>query len=93
MTALTRHIPPAANRVYKMGEKILVYSENEKRWVGSLIVVDITGRMITVQTPDETRLQTFNSFHNKLYYRSISFNFNKFITGNNSPPLFRTYQI
>lgn len=29
-TALTRKIPPAADRVYKLGEKALVYYGNEK---------------------------------------------------------------
>lgn len=62
MTALTGDIPLAANCIYKIEEEVLVYSENEKKWTGKLLVVDITGRMITLQTTDRTRCQTFDAF-------------------------------
>lgn len=42
MTTKTKIIPPASNRIYNVGEEILVYSDNEKKWVGPVIIVDIT---------------------------------------------------
>lgn len=37
LTALTRDIPPAADRTYNIGEEVLVYSEEEKNgWVHAL---------------------------------------------------------
>ena len=38
LTALNRDIPPAADRSYRLGEEVLVYSETEKKWIGPYIV-------------------------------------------------------
>ena len=32
--ALTRQIPPAAHRVYQLGDEVLVFSEIDKNWLG-----------------------------------------------------------
>lgn len=91
MTALTRDIPPAADRVYKTGEEILVYSENEKKRIGAFIFIDVKGRMITVQSIDKIKRKRFNAFQIKLYYRTINYSINKFKTNVISPPPFQVY--
>lgn len=60
--ALPTHIPLAVSGVHEMGEDVLVYSENEKEWVRSILVVYVTVTLITIQTPDGTRRQIFNAF-------------------------------
>ena len=69
LAALTRDIPPAADRTYKFGEEVLVYSEREKKWLGPYIVVDCTGRQVTISSADGTRRQMFNAFQIKPYHR------------------------
>ena len=54
LSALTRNIPPAADRVFKLGEEVLVYHEQNKKWEGPYIVVDCTGRNITVTNEDKS---------------------------------------
>lgn len=58
---------------------------------GPCLVINITGRMNIVQTPDGTKCQIFKSFQIKPYFRSMNFNLNKFKAGNNNPPLFHMY--
>lgn len=74
-----------------MGEEILVYSENEKKWIGPLLVESITGRLITFQAPDGSRRQTFNADQIKRYFLCINFHPNKFRTRHNSLLLFQIY--
>lgn len=80
MTALTRDIPPAADRFYKLEEEVLAYSEKEKKRLGPLIVVDVIGRMITVQTLDGTKRNIFDAFQIKPYYRALDLNLYSFQT-------------
>ena len=49
LAALTRDNPPAADRVYNLGEEVLVYSEKEKDWKGPFIVVECTGITVTIR--------------------------------------------
>lgn len=60
MLALTKHIPPAAERTYTMREVVLVYFEKESKWIGPLIIADVIGRMIDVETIGKEKRQTFN---------------------------------
>ena len=69
LSALTRNIPPAADRVYKLGVGVLVYHEQNKKWEGPYIVVDCTGRNITVTNEDKTYRQIFSTYQVKPYYR------------------------
>lgn len=41
MTVLTKAILHAADRLYKIGEEVVLYSEKEKKWLVPLIVVDL----------------------------------------------------
>lgn len=61
-TALTHEISPAADRSYKVGEEVFVFSENRKEWIGPYLVVGTQGRMVTVQNIDGDRVQMFNTF-------------------------------
>lgn len=45
LKALRRGTPPAAEGSY--GEEVFVYNEDKKEWLGRLLFVDSTGRMIT----------------------------------------------
>ena len=74
LEALTRNIPPAADRTYKLGEEVLVYSEKDKKWEGPFIVLDFTGRQVTVSTKDGTRRQMYSAFQIKPYYKEFQEN-------------------
>lgn len=80
--ALTRNIPPAADRVYKLGEEVLVYSEAKREWVGPFEVVHVHGRMITVKNKENSVRKTFNSFQIKPFYHEISSNIHFFKSQN-----------
>lgn len=42
LAALKRYIPFAADRVYKIGDEILVYDDEYNKWKGPFIVVACT---------------------------------------------------
>ena len=48
LAALNPKIPPAFDRVYNLGDEILVFSEQEKHWIGPFLVCSVHGRTITV---------------------------------------------
>lgn len=48
LTALTRKMPPATDRTYKLGQNVLAYSELKKEWPEHSIVVESIERMIDV---------------------------------------------
>ena len=39
--ALTRQIPPAADRIYQIGDEVLVFSGVDKNWLGPFIVMHV----------------------------------------------------
>ena len=84
LAALTRDIPPAADRNYKLGEEVLVYSEKEKKWIGPYIVVDSTGRQVTIRNTEGTKIQMFNAFQIKPYYRTFHDNIYHFKSDNDA---------
>lgn len=69
-TALSKNVPAAAARTYYSREKVLIYREEEKDWVGTFIVISFHGKLNTVENPDKSYRGTFNlqqlkkSFHN-----------------------------
>lgn len=67
--ALTTDIPPTTDRVYNIGEDVLVYYENEKTWVGPCVFVDCAWRQILFRSYDGTKSQMYCTFHGKLYYQ------------------------
>ena len=69
LRALNRDIPPASDRVYRLGDEVLVYTEKDKQWKGPYIVIHTHGRQITISDRDGTYRQTFSAFHIKPYYR------------------------
>lgn len=48
MISLTRYSSPEADRVYEVVEDVLLYSETDKKGIGQLIVVDVTGRIVSI---------------------------------------------
>lgn len=62
LTALAREIPPAADRAYTLGKEVVVYWEQKKEWSELPIVIVLTGRMITVCTPNGNIRKAFNAF-------------------------------
>ena len=52
--ALIRQIPPAAHRTYQLGDEVLVFSEQDKNWLGTFIVMHPQGRMINIQNREGT---------------------------------------
>ena len=41
--ALTRQIRPASDRTYQLGDEVLVFSEQDKTWLGPFIVMHVQG--------------------------------------------------
>ena len=70
--ALTKQIPPAADRTYRLGDEVLVFCEQDKTWIGPFTVMHVQGRMITIQNREGTYRQMFNAFQLKPYYRDHS---------------------
>ena len=68
LAALNRNILPATIRVYTLGDEILVFSEQEKQWLGPSLVCNVHGRMITAQNVEGSYRQTFNTYQIKPYY-------------------------
>lgn len=92
LAALNKSIPSAADRNYKLGEKVLIYSETSKTWIGPYIVIDCTGRIVTVKTHDNSFRQTFNAYQVKPYYRDdYTVNFSQFKSGCDEALLFFTF--
>lgn len=73
--ALTRNVPPAAHRTYKIGEEVLVYNDKNKKWEGLYIVIDCTGRTVTIRSIDGTSRRMFNAFQITPYFRDYQENF------------------
>ena len=70
--ALTRQIPPAADRTYQLGDEVLVISEQDNNWSGPFTVMHFQGRMITIQNREGTYRQMFNAFQLMPYFRDHS---------------------
>ena len=70
--ALTRQIPPAADRTYQIGGEVLVFSEHDKNYLIPFIVMHFQGRTIAIQNREGTNRQMFNAFQLKPYYRDHS---------------------
>lgn len=49
LSALNRNIPPTADRVNNLGDKIVVLSEQEKKWIAPFVTCNVPGQVITVQ--------------------------------------------
>lgn len=60
-------------------------------WLGPFLGVDATGRTITVQTPDGTKIQTFNAVQIRPYCQAVNFSLKYFEAETNKTPLFQTY--
>lgn len=69
--ALTHNIPPAVDQGHTLEEKVIVFFESFKKLVRQLNAGHFQGRMTTVQTPDGSRRQTFNSFQIKSGLRNF----------------------
>jgi len=83
MTALSKNVPAAADRTYKLGEEILVYNENLKKWEGPYIVADCTGRNITVSNENGTYRRMFSTHQVKPYFRETFENLFNLKSGDN----------
>ena len=70
--ALTKLIPPAADRRHQLEDEVLIFSEQDKNWLGPFIVMHFQGRMIIIQNREGIYRQMFNAFQLKPYYRDHS---------------------
>lgn len=68
LRAPTGKIPPAANGTYELGQEVLVHSEQNKEWLGPVIVFNSNARLVIVCTINENIRKTFRPFQTKLYY-------------------------
>ena len=84
LAALTRDIPPAADRNYKLGDEVLVHSEKEKKWICPYIVVDSTGRQVNIRNTDGSNRNVFNEFQTEPYYRTSHGNVYHFKSDNDA---------
>ena len=70
--ALSRQIPTAADKIYQLGDEILVFCEPDKTWLGPFIVMHVQGRIIIIQNREGIYRQMFNASQLKPYYRDHS---------------------
>lgn len=75
---LTKNLLPVADRNYKFGKEVLVYSNVEKEWAGPFEVTHVQGRMIKVQIKETSVLKTFSSFQVKPFYKDSQQNIHFF---------------
>lgn len=78
--ALTKNIPPAADRNYNLGDEVLIYSEQTKQWIGPFKVIQTEGRMIAVQQKGKPIRNTFNAFQVKRFFPEYEQNLYQFKT-------------
>lgn len=62
MVSLPRYILPAAYRVYKLSEEVLLFYELKNYWIGPFKFVQATGRMIKINSNGDSKRQTLNEF-------------------------------
>jgi hypothetical protein len=58
--ALQSAVPAAADRVYQVGEEVLVYREKERTWAGPYTVKNIDEKIALVYDPGSNYVQRFN---------------------------------
>lgn len=75
--ALQKRISLAKDRVNKVGEDVLIYSETKKEWLGPFRTVQVDDRMVTVELQDGF-YKSYNDFHVKPFYKDVSQNFHIF---------------
>lgn len=76
--ALSRNIPPAADRTYRLGKEVLVYLETKKQWLGPFEVVHVQETIITVQNKEISVGKTFDVHQVKPYFCNLQDNFQDF---------------
>jgi hypothetical protein len=64
-------VPAAADRVYQVGEEVLVYREKESTWAGPYADKNIDERILLVYDPGSNYVQRFNVAQNKPYFRDL----------------------
>lgn len=69
ISVIIKYTLPADYQTYKLGEEVLAYSETKNYWIGSLIFIAYTGRMIKILSMDVKQCHTFKSFQIKLYIK------------------------
>jgi hypothetical protein len=71
LAALESRVPAAADRVYQVGEEVLVCREGPNSWTGSLIVRDMEEKIVTVYDPASQYTGRFNTAQVKPYVRDL----------------------
>lgn len=71
MTALLRSVPSAADRVYEVGEEVLVYREKEKSWEGPMLVTKIDDEIVTVHDVEDGYEGSFKKHQVKPYFHDL----------------------
>lgn len=82
---LIHEAPVALDLKFEVEEKVLAYSDNKKEWVGPLIVMRHEGRMVSVQSLDELRTRTINTFQINRFLRNFLFELKKTIRTSEFP--------
>lgn len=71
MTALLNAVPPAADRVYEVGEEVWVYREKKKAWEGPMLVEKVADKIVTVHDIEDDYRGDFNKHQIKPYFRDL----------------------
>jgi hypothetical protein len=64
-------VPAADDRVYQVGEEVLVYREKERTWAGPYTVKCIEEKIVLVYDPGLNYVQRFNVAQIKPYFRDL----------------------
>jgi hypothetical protein len=67
--ALNHNVPSSVDRIYEVGEEVLVYREKEKIWTGQMVVVLVEDKFITVKDMESERVLRFSTKQIKPCFR------------------------
>jgi hypothetical protein len=67
--ALAHNVPSSVDRTYEVGEEVLVFREKEKSWTGTMVVVLVIDKNITVKYLESERVLRFSAQHIQPFLR------------------------
>jgi hypothetical protein len=71
LSALQSRVPAAADRIYQVGEEVLVWRERPNSWTGPLIIRNMEEKIVTVYDPATQYSCRFNTAQVKPYVRDL----------------------
>lgn len=70
-TDLVKAVPPAADRVYEVGENISVHCKKKKAWEGPMLVTNVVDKIVSIQDIKDDYRGDFSKHQIKPYVRDL----------------------